>query len=105
MNVQVQVLSWVQNYNMLSKKQLANPFGLDVKNIYREPKIGDKIIIKNYSRIPSNEAVKLSKLKYLTVEDVIPIVIGEENNYIWHYEVYIKEYNINLLQGDYSFVD
>ncbi len=75
-------------------KQIAS-FNIIVKDDpkIKIPKIGDKVIISNsaYKGMSHKEIIKLSKLPYLTVSDVLPIPIGEEGNYTWRYEIYVKE--------------
>lgn len=59
----------------------------------RIPISGDKIIITDYEGFPSNEAVRLAKLPYLTVESVLPIPLTDEDgsNRRTAYEVYVNE--------------
>ncbi len=56
------------------------------------PKPGDKIQITDYSGMEPNEAARISKLPYLTVESVLPIPLTDERGERYTaYEVYANE--------------
>lgn len=57
------------------------------------PKPGDHVVITNYDGFPPNEAVRLSKLPYLTVDTVLPLNIGTAGNYTTQYEISVLETN------------
>lgn len=56
-----------------------------------KPVPGDKVVITDFDGFPGNEAAKLAKLPYCTVDSVLEIPIGEDGNYHWEYEIYIVE--------------
>lgn len=57
------------------------------------PRPGDKITITDFSSFPGKVAAELARLPYLTVEDVNPITLSDENgeNRYTAYEVYAVE--------------
>ena len=59
----------------------------------RIPKIGDHVLITDWDtlNIPASEAIKLSKLPYLTVNYVMPLPVGEDGNYKIKYLVDVEE--------------
>jgi hypothetical protein len=64
--------------------------GIHIKDILPKPKIGQKVIITDYSFIPSNLAAKLSKKKYCEIIEIESIPIGENGDYHFEYEIYIQ---------------
>lgn len=69
------------------KKQLANPGNLRVRDIINEPKVGDKIKIRDYSLFSPNEVAKITKMLSITILEVDPIVVGTDGIYHWGYTV------------------
>lgn len=70
----------------------------------RIPKKGDKINLIDYSLIPSNEAIKLSKMPYLEIDDICPVPMGENGNYEWHWSIYIKGCEWMVDYNDIKFI-
>lgn len=77
-----------------------------IKYKLREPKIGDKVIIKDESyeklNISQSHAVKLCRLPYVTVSDVSECILGSAGEYYMSYTIYIKECK-KLFNVDYIF--
>lgn len=70
------------------------------------PRPGDKITITNFDSFPGKVAAQIAKLPYLTVEEVNPITLSDENgeNRYTAYEVYAVEtpYLIGLDYEEYK---
>jgi hypothetical protein len=94
---------------MLFKKILANPDELVVldKAEWIEPKLGDHVEIVSWdTQCDVQESVRLSKLAYLTVSDINPIVVGLGNyQYAWAYEICVEESHLSFLQWHYKILD
>lgn len=71
---------------------------------WRCPKLGDKIKILSYdTQVACNECVRVSKLEYLTVKEIIPVVVGVGNErYCWSYKISVNESYLQFLQYYYE---
>jgi hypothetical protein len=95
--------------DLVLKKLFANPTDLIVedKPEWICPNVGDKVQIVSYdTQCDVKECVRVSKLPYLTVSEVNPIVVGIGNDrYCWAYEIYVEETNLNFLQYHYKILN
>jgi hypothetical protein len=56
------------------------------------PYVGQKIrMISCPDWLPANEAIRLSKLEYLTVSEYLPMVTGSDGNYKKTYQLFFNE--------------
>lgn len=86
------------------KYQLANPLNILAKDIKQAPLIGQKIVVIRFYQFSNKEARKLLKLNdTVTVKDINPILVGDNGNYHYEYEIEIAEFpDILLLGWDYK---
>lgn len=92
--------------DMLLKKILANPSGLDVedKPEWKCPRVGDKVHIHSFDgQCDTQESVRVARLPYLTISEIHPVCIGIGNDrYAWSYEIYVEETHLSFLQWHYK---
>ena len=80
----IKELNW-QNINKISGITVD-----DSKTI--TPYIGQYVEILDLPDwIPAREAIKISKLPYLTISDYLPISVGSDGNYKKEYQLYFEE--------------
>jgi len=98
--------------DMMFKKLLANPEGLNVRDDpnWSEPMVGDKVEIISWdTQVRVQECVRVSKLPYLTVANVNPIIVGTgkngANDYAWAYEICVNETDLEFLQWHYKILN
>jgi hypothetical protein len=85
-------------------KIIANPLELTVYDHpnWIRPNIGDHVEIVSWdTQCNVQESVKLSKLPYLTVKEVIPYVVGCGDSYYWAYQIEVEESQLEFLQWHY----
>ena len=83
---------------MLHQYKLANPMNLRVKHTKPIPKIGSKIRVIDDVGFNHSELRKLCKLDdIVTTNEVMPIVIGQDGDYHWEYEVYTLEFGDDVM--------
>lgn len=70
-------------------------FGISTKPpICREPKVNDKVFLLDgfYETLSDGkECAKLARMPYCTVDEYSSVPIGENGDYTYVYEVYVKE--------------
>lgn len=95
----------IPNFN----EMMARLTGMEVNPCpYREPHIGDKVILLDnfYERIEDwKESKKLEKLPYCTVSDIDKLPIGEGGHYQWEYTIWVNEskYGVGLYNIDWKY--
>lgn len=81
------------------------PFTKGIKYTNREPKPGDKLVITDYTNFTAKQALELSKLPFVTVEDSCGVPIGQNGDYTMCYDVYIKECEDPIGINSYKFLN
>jgi hypothetical protein len=90
-------------------KLLANPGDHLVFDhpLWKRPNIGDHVKIVSFdTQCNVQECIKLSKLPYLTVMEVKPIIVGNGDGsvYYWSYEISVIESDLEFLQWHYEII-
>ena len=89
-------------------KELANPSGEPVMDTIPCPEKGQKVRITDWEFFNKRDIPKLSKLFALTIYEIHPIVISDENgdHRHWEYEIYTLEApNVLIPSGYYRIVN
>ena len=99
-----------QNQDILLYKIITNIDNLNIvdKSEWSEPRIGDKVRIVSWdTQSYVQECIRLSKLDYLTIRSIKPVIIGIGcNNYAWGYTITVNETksNIEFMQWHYELI-
>jgi len=90
-------------------KLLNNPEDLTVEDYpdWRRPKLGDLVEIISWDTQENvQECVRLAKLPYLTVNEIIPYVVGcGYERYCWAYQIRVEESQLKFLQWHYKVIN
>lgn len=94
------------DFYMSIKKILCNQDDLTIedKPEWVEPKIGQLIEIVSWDTQSNvQECVRVSKLPYVTVKSVRPVIVGIGNDrYAWSYDISIEESHLEFMQWHYK---
>lgn len=91
------------NTDITLKKVTRHTPGLRIhaNPLWPQPKVGDKIEITSWDMQDNvQECVRLSKLPYLTVKSIHPVVVGmgnDINSHSWAYDVQVNETTKNIV--------
>ncbi len=91
---------------------LADPMGRGKHDpSIRIPQPGDHIKVKDswlrstkhgYS---SDDIVRLAREEFQVIEDVSPIVTGQDGNYVYNYSCYLKGYDFMICNWCFDFIN
>lgn len=95
--------------DVMLNKVIINSEDLDIidKSEWPQPRINDHVEIVSWdTQSHVQECVKLSKLPYLTVSAIAPVITGIGNDkYAWSYVINVKESTISFLQWHYKILN
>lgn len=101
-NNNIAITTKIGSSEMAIKKLFINNENLEITDNpeWKEPEIGEHIEITSWDRQDNvQECVRLSKLPYLTISNVNPVIMPAPNGeYHWGYEVEVKESHLKFLQ-------